>query len=66
MFLLGWKEKTEVVGKEPIFLPLYSAPTACAASSRTAMHGHDSLRPAGDLLLDLFHADVQGGRVDVG
>ncbi len=41
MFLFGWKEKTEVVGKEPIRRPLYSAPTACAASSSTAMPRED-------------------------
>ena len=28
MFLFGWKEKTEVVGNDPILLPLYSEPTA--------------------------------------
>ena len=35
MFLLGWKEKMEMVSKEPMRRPLYSVPAAWAASSMT-------------------------------
>src|ERR1700737_1817776 len=62
MFLLGWKEKTEVVGKDPMRRPLYSAPTALA----DVVDRDDRLRAGTDLFLDLLHANVQSRGVDVG
>jgi len=32
MFLIGWKLKTAVCRAAPISTPLYSVPSACAAS----------------------------------